>query len=375
MNLIKKITAAVLVMIMVLCVAGCHEKDEVAVTIDGVEFTSAYYMCALIMADSEARQKVDEKLAEEKEDDKTSTATEEVNYFKQKIDKKKFTDWVEDRAIESLKSIASYIIKCREEKVEIDEEDKSSAEQYAAYYWSSYGYAALLEPNGVSAATYTKYMTDSYYASAYFEHLYGEGGSKEIPADEVNTKLLENYVIANVIDVSTASMKDTEKAETKTKLDGYLADLTSGAKDFEKVYHEYYGTSEEEAHSHENEDKTEGEEKEEGSEPLDSHATILGSEDTSYASDIFKDVKAMANGEIKLIEKEDDAGYALVIKKDISADPYYAKNLDISVRDLIKGDEFEKDMEKFAEGLTADINKYAVGQFKVKKIEYPEAAY
>jgi hypothetical protein len=99
--------------------AACHPKDEVAVTVGDVEFTSAYYMCALINADNEARSLVDEALAEKKEkDDKdsssTSTATEEVDYYSEKVEGKKYVDWVKARAIENLKQIAAYKIKCKE---------------------------------------------------------------------------------------------------------------------------------------------------------------------------------------------------------------------------------------------------------------------
>lgn len=370
MNLIKKIAAVLLAVMMVMSFAACHPKNEVAVTVDGVEFTSAYYMCALIFADSEARSKVDEKLAEEKKDDEeTTTSTEAVDYYKQKIDKKKFVDWVEDRAIETLKQIAAYKIKCKDADVKLEDDVKTSAEQYASYYWSSYGYAALLEPNGVSQATYTDYMVDSYYSSAYFEHVYGEGGEKEIAADEVNKSLLENFLVANMLDVDTSSMEETDKTSTKAKLDGYVTALTDGTKTFEDIYHDYYGTDPKEAHP-----ETE-EETEEGEAPLDSHASILGTEDTAYASDHFETAKAMATGEIKLIEKEDKNGYVLLVKQDISADPYYAKNLDLSVRNLIKGDEFEEDINAYAKDLKTDINDYAVKQFKVKKIEYPETTY
>lgn len=383
MNFIKKITAALLVVLMALTVVACHPKDEVAVTVGDVEFTSAYYMCALIFADSEARQKVDEQLAEKSEDKESTTSTEAVDYYKQKIDKKKYIDWVEDKAIENLKQIAAYLIKCKEGKVELDDETKANAEQYAAAYWSYYGYSALLEPNGVSEATYKKYMLDTYYASEYFEHLYGEGGSKEIAADEVKNLMLENMVIADLIEVDTSSMKDEEKTETKAKFDAYLNDLTSGAKTFEDVYNDYNDVKPEEEKTEteaDTEESTEKEDTEEETEeeeaPLDEYATILSNDKIeSYKNDLYDDVKAMAVGEIKLIEKEEGAGYALVIKQDISADPYYLKNLDLVLRDAIKGEEYEKDMTKYAEGLNAEINKYAVNQFKVKKIVYPETGY
>ena len=63
MKNVKRVFALALVLVMALTVAACHQKDEVAVKIGDVEFTSAYYMCALINADSEAESKVQEELS------------------------------------------------------------------------------------------------------------------------------------------------------------------------------------------------------------------------------------------------------------------------------------------------------------------------
>ena len=76
----KKIIALALAALMLLSFAGCHKKDEVAVTIGDVEFTSAYYMCALINADSEAKSKVYENLTEEEQQ------SGDIDYYSKKID-------------------------------------------------------------------------------------------------------------------------------------------------------------------------------------------------------------------------------------------------------------------------------------------------
>ena len=81
----------------------------------------------------------------------------------------------------------------------------------------------------------------------------------------------------------------------------------------------------------------------------------------------------MATGEVKLIELEDDAGLILAVKQDITADPYYAETLDIATRHLIADEEFEADIKEYADGLTLEVNDYAVNQFKVKKIKEPTA--
>jgi len=97
MRLIKRIGAIICALAILMSFAGCHKKDEIAVTVGDVEFTSAYYMCALVMADSEARNEVYEDLSDE---EKTS---DEVDYFSKKIDGKKYKTWVKDTAIEGLK--------------------------------------------------------------------------------------------------------------------------------------------------------------------------------------------------------------------------------------------------------------------------------
>lgn len=354
MKNIKRIFAAALILVMALTVAACHPKDEVAVKIGDVEFSSAYYMCALINADSEAKSRVQEELS----DDEAST---DVDYYSKKLDDKDFVTWVEDTAMDSLKEIAAYKTLCKENNLEIPEEDLQNAETYASYYWSSYGYSAYFEPNGVSQSTYTKYMKDSYYANVYFEHLYGEGGEKEIAADTVKTKMYDNFIVADLLEVSFSSKEEDEITALKDKINGYAADLKNGKKTFEEVYKDYNGTTDEA------EEETESDEHQ----PKDKYASILGSSDTVYASDHYDAVKAMAVGEVKVIELDNDEGLVLAVKQDISADPYYLDTLDITTRHLIADEEYEKDIKEYAAKMDCEVNDYAVKQFKVKKIVEP----
>ncbi len=356
MKNIKRIIASALVLVMALSFTACHKKNEIAVKAKDVEFTSAYYMCALINADSEAKAKVQEDLSEEE------ASAEEINYFSKKIDGKKYEEWVKDTALASLKEIAAYKLLCQENKVELDKEMLTNAETYASYYWSSYGYSMIYEPNGVAQSTYTQYMKDSYCSEAYFEHLYGEGGEKEIAAKDVKTKIYGSFIIADILNASfTSEMKDKEKKEIKTKLDGYVKALNDGTKTFEDVYKEYNNVKDEE--------KTETTE-EDG--PKDQYAQILGAEGTVYESEDYDTVKKMKTGEVKLVKLDDDAGYKLIVKQDIKADKYYLENLDSTARHLIKDEEFKGIIEDYQKGFELDVNKYAVNQFKVKKIVEPD---
>ncbi len=114
MKNIKRILALMLMIVVVMSVAGCHPKNEIAVTIGDLEFTSAYYMCALVTADSEAKSKVNESLTEEEQN-----SGEEIDYYSKKIDDKDYVKWVEDTAIEQLKKIAAYKTLCKENKLEL----------------------------------------------------------------------------------------------------------------------------------------------------------------------------------------------------------------------------------------------------------------
>lgn len=367
MKLIKNIIAAVIVFVLAFSVTGCHKKDEVAVTVNGFEYTSAYYMCALINAYNEGKGEVQTDLG----DDFNS----KTDFFKQKLDGKKFDVWVKDRAIDILEEIGTYQKLCKDAKIELSDDQKNAAANIVFYTWYYYGYAQLFEPNGVSFDTYSKFTTDTYYANLYFEHLYGEGGEKEIASADVEAKLYKEFLIADLIDVTFSDETADEKTKIKTKLDGYIADLKAGKKTFEEVYNDYNEvkdeTEEEHDHDHDHEEAEGEDTTEEELKPLDEHAQVIGAKDTGYDHDYYDEISKMATDEIKLIEKAKGEGYILVIKKDIKADPYYRDNMDITVRHLLKDDEFNKDMAKLFKNAKTDISSYAVDRFKVKKIKEP----
>lgn len=358
MKIIKKAAALLMVAVMSLSVAGCHKKDEIAVTINGIEFTSAYYMCALINAYMEAKSLVYEDLSDEEKQQS------DIDYYSKKVEDTDYVEWVENRAIEQLKKIASYKLLCEENGVEPDEELLNNAETNASYYWSGYGYSVYFEPNGVGEKTYINYAKDSVYSETYFEYLYGEGGEKEISADDVKTKIYDNFLIANILEADYEDdSTDEEKAALKTKLENYAKQLESGEKTFEEVYNDYNGVTAEAPEMS----------TEEGS-AKDKYAQVIGSEDTNYSSTHYETIKAMKTGETKVQDNESSTGLYLFVKQDIQADPFYLTDLDMEARHLIADEEYEKLIEEYADKLEPDINNYAVNQFKVKKIVDPTAS-
>lgn len=382
MKTFKKVAAIVLAIFMLLSVCGCHKKDEIAVKIGDVEFTSAYYQCALIHADMHARAKVDAAKASETTD--TATATD---YYAEKIDKKSYTDWVKDTAIKNLRDIAAFKTLCKENKLVLTEDAQNTAKQYASAFWSSF--SVLFEPNGVSEATFTKYIEDyafigddsvlqtfissslgysgnlytSYYENRYFDFVYGASGKKEIKEEDLKSVMNEKFVSVNLISISYDGLEDADKQAKADLVNGWAEALTKKTKTFLQVYNEYLKTQ-----------GTDGQEVQEATEE-DIQPYILGAEGTEYASERFDEVKALATDEVKVINEDDDAGVSLVVKKDINTDEDIISNdsFKTTLRRTLKGEEFEKDMEAYAKTLKVKEIKSATKQFKVKEIEYPQA--
>lgn len=358
MKTIKSMIAILLAGCIALSLTACHGKDEIALTINDTEIKSALYLNALVECDTEARQRVDEQLAESKKD---TESTEETDYFAQELDGMKYVEYVESKAIDRCKEYVFYQELADQGKIKLTDEEKAEAESYADYYWNYYGLSAVYEANGVSLDTYKKAYVYSYYSNAYFQSLYGEGGEKEVKKATIKETMTEKYVLVHTL--STAYTEETtaeQKKAAKSTFKNYVSRLEKG-ESFETIYKEYNNIKED----------PETTTKEDG--PKDQYATVLGDEDTSNPSADFAEVFEMKEGEVKLIEKEDDAGYTIYVKLDITDDKYYLENLTDSILYILKQEEFEKHVASKTADFKVAENAYAINRFKVKKIKYPEA--
>ncbi len=358
MKLIKKTAAILLLLIMIFSMAGClHKKDEVAVEIGGVKFTSAQYLYALIQADMVARQKVVESLGDD------ANESSQIDYYSQKINKKNFVDYVEDQAIKTLKQYATIITLCEENKIELTQQQQNEVDTFVDYYWTSYGYSSIFEPNGVGKETYKKCISYDYLSNAYFESIYGKDGTKPVDAETVNETLLKNFALANILDVDLSDMSETEKATQTAKISEYVGRINKG-ESFTKIYNEYYGSSVAQ--------NSEVEKDENGipTAPADQLATVVGSENTDYASDYYATVNAMKTGVAQLYTSQDENSVALLVKKDIAEDAYYMNTMYNPALYVIKGEEFEKMIEEAKKKLEVSEHKSVIKRLKVKNIVY-----
>ncbi len=357
---IKRIAALVLAIALCFVFAGCHKKGETAVKVSYEnyedEFTSGFYACALLYADMEGQQKVSENATEEQ------LADADFDYLTQKIDGKEYKTWVKERALGICKEVFAYKVLCEENKVKTADA-LADASEMAATYWSSY-YSEMMTPNGVSLDTFKTYTEYQEYSTAYFNHLYGEGGTKEIPAKEINTFLKEKYAYVNVLSVDISKYGEEQVEEKQKEFNAYLKRLKKG-ENFGKIYAEA------------NDSEYKANDKDKGIFNNDS-ASVWGAKGTMYENDYYNNVIGLKNGQAKVFTTDDDNGknIILVVKGDIMQEGNtYLETLKDNVRHELKDEEYKKEITAFLSKITLKEFKWATKPFKVDKIVYPDYSY
>ncbi len=362
MNLLKKMAAVSLVAALMLSFCGCHKKNEVAMKIDGKDYKTSMYIAAVYevgyaaygTAYSDAQSK------------KVDTENDEDFYLKQKIDKKNFVDYVKENALDQVKSIAACEALMKKYKLKLTDEELQQVDQFVNAYWSAncefdgdkkYTVGKYYENNGVNKETYTNYYKGTILSSICFNKLYGDGGKKAISKDEIKKHFVDNFVVVNI--ASTAGdfseKTDDEKAKIKSQYEGYVKDINSGKKDFKAVYSEIQAASG-------NASTSEG-----AAEPQNAYFSADDDDKTDYEK-----YNKMTVGKAELVELDDGAGYNIVYKKDIKADKDGATNYDSQIRQTLKGDEFQKEIDASKKALKITEYKSAINGVKIKKINFKD---
>ncbi len=372
MKMFKKAAALILAVALVLTLAACHTKDEVAISSGDYEITSAMYSYYLVMADSEAKGVIEE-------DKDIDTTKKGFSYYKQKIGDKTFEQYVKDLALENCLKHIAYQKLCDENKLTLDDDAKAAAQQQAYYYWYYYGYGSIFEANGVSYATYEKLVLNSNLSDLYFKHLYDKDGQKAVSADDIQKALDDNYAAVYMLTKDYSSEEKPDVDALKADLEKYKTRYEAG-EDFAALYKEYNKTtdtssstssssSEESSSGTSSSTSSDAASSEKEPAPQDENISIVGSADTGVAFDKFDEVKKLEIGATTIISDTDNKVIYFIVKKDINADTYYRDEyLKSDILYMLKGDEYDKDITDYAGKLDYSVSDFAINQFKVKKI-------
>lgn len=379
MKTLKKALALVLVCCALLTMSACHGKDEVALTIDGIEIKSGVYLAAMIFADMEARNTVDQTLQEQAQNGASVPA--EIDYSEQKIGETPYEDYVKQETLRFCKEYAVLKKLAAEKKITLTHDELATAKYYAQYMWSSY--AELMENNGVAYSSFeeyylysdTAYQSWGYfttYKSKYFDSLYNEKGSKEVDKETLTKEMTEHYLLANTLSAKiTEKSTDEEIKAEKAKLEKLKERIEKG-EEFSKIYYEYNETTKDkylEEMGYTDDNKPE---------QKDIFGNIYGDENTQAASADYAELADMKEKEVKILETKSEDGKKvtainLYVKRDITSDSYYLdKVLKPYLLHELKDTDFNTIISDLVAKVKVDENTWATDRFDPADIEYPE---
>lgn len=392
MSKIKRLLAIfVAVLIILTTAAACNTNATWIMKVDGEELPVGIYICYLMDADNEGKDKVDEDIAaqtttSEDAEDTTEATTEEIDYYEHKIEKKDYVEWVKDTAVQKVKEHIVVKQKCEEYKIELDDEQMDNITSLWTTNATTDGktYGDFYEMNGISKDSFEEYLSVAYLKDELMKYYYGADGVEPISNEELTKNLTENYVTTYVLSQSKTGLN-----EDQTAYETYSDDILNKIKDSMQGYIKRLDKKEDYT-------KVEADFKK-------SMATILGTEvSESTTSDVVsaeteegdgtekETLKATPNIQLRDVSDEEDA-ISVALKKakvgkagiaesdaelmvyrktnDITKNPYYLDLQEDSIIEDLKGDAFDELIEKWAEELKADLNNKAKSTYGPKEIK------
>lgn len=291
-NVLKKVTAAAMALIIMVSAAGCSGDKSWAAEKDKVKVPVGVYIFYLYTAYNEASSKV------------TDTAKPVLS---QKIENKDAATWIRDTALTSLKSYLAVEAKMKEMNLTLTADEKAAATANTTQYWSSIG--TTLQGYGISQSSFDNaYSQYSAKNNKIFLAMYGKNGKSAVSDADLKTYFESNFTDFNYLyasfyktDATTGSstaLTDAQKTAIKKEFDGYVAQINSKKMTIAQAAAAYKTSSKA------------------TSDPLQSATAILDSTNSQFPADFVTLVKGAEVGTAKVAEVAN--GYAIVLKNDIT---------------------------------------------------------
>ncbi|MBP5618678.1 MAG: hypothetical protein J6X61_06005, partial [Clostridia bacterium] len=108
----------------------------------------------------------------------------------------------------------------------------------------------------------------------------------------------------------------------------------------------------------------------------DSLATVYQADsgddvDASTSTNLYYKVVDCEVGKATVVETN-DGKMALILRKDITLDPYYAQQYEDNVLDILKGETFNDTVAEGGKKLDVTINAFERDHLNIKKIDYTQ---
>lgn len=385
----KRVLALMLAVVIGVSFTACTGADKkVVASSDGKNLPAGVYILFQLQALNEASSHEDYDSAKK-------------DLFENKIEGKSLADWANAKAKDS---IATYYQVEKEFKamgLKLEKEDQDQIDNVDSA-WADM--AESYEKVGISKKSYQTYLENSLKKEALFNAYYAEGGTKEIPNEELVAHFKDEYAHVKAVNFSKLDSQTGENLDkdglekVKQQAEGYLQRAQAG-EDFDELIKARTAEREAEAAEASEEDTSSKEEKDTSSEadtdeskaedegtaseePAEepeeeaaaeeketSNLIMVQKDETSYyfgekvVKGIFEDAKV---GEPVLMS--DDSAFYVILRFDITENPETYDEMRETVLLDLKADDFNEELAKSAESLKIDYYDDAIKRYKPEKL-------
>lgn len=231
-SMFKRAAAGVMALAMCAGLAGCYSEDKTwAAKMGDDTMPIGGYIYYLTSAYTDGAAKVD--------------SGSEV--FKSQIDGQSAESWVEDRALDYLRSYYFVTRKFDELGLTLSEEDQDAIQSATSAMWSYY--KTPFESMGIAESSFEKaYSVYNQKLSTLLSAMYGEGGELALGEDEMKQYYLDGYTYYQYFSIpltktddegNTVDMDEDEKLTEKQMLEDWAQEVTKGSISFDQAMDNY----------------------------------------------------------------------------------------------------------------------------------------
>lgn len=346
-SIVKKLAAGVTACLcLVSALTGCYSEDKAWSAKRGDDTAAiGVYIYYLSSAYSEALGKVED-------------ASKSV--FDQEIDGKDGTQWVKDRAKESIQLMYYVDQKFDELGLTLSDDDQNQITSLTSNMWS-YSSSQLNEYGIAKTSLERAYSEFIVKYQKVFETMYGKGGEKEVSDDDIRTFYEDTYTDFEYFtcsytktdeDGNSEDMTDDEKAEAKTDFEAYVTKIQDGDLTLEEAAEEYQKSIDSDTSTYQ------------------SQTVDLETNGSYYPDEFVEKLESMKEGEVAYVDLPDSNKFYVIQKNSISkkCDEVLADDSQrLNIIATMKNDEYSNDMEESAKKLDdITFNDSAINSYDPK---------
>ncbi len=274
---------------------------------------------------------------------------------------KTISEMIQETAKENVTSTIALMSKAEEMGITLTEEEKKEIKDAVDATWNQQG--SLYERNGIAKKSVEMLSQAAALSEKIFLALYGEGGEKAVPTEEVKTKYQEQYAKAGLFtfgkpEKSQVAENATEEEKQMAKEIENTALTAAKSSADEWMLRAKDITTEEAFQNLVNEYKAaQGQTVEEGQKIFG----LVDLNNEQVPPEIITFLKDGPMNQPTLVET--DTYFAIVYKADPMADPADFEAMSTRILEELKSEEFQEYIAQYAQSLEIEYNQKAIDKY------------